>query len=65
MNFNFKQIDEAIFTTEPLYDLIEGGYIKPEDLLENPLQAEQVKGAISLIKNFIEQAESAEVIEIG
>lgn len=33
MKFNFKTIEEAIYSTDPYYDLTNGGYIKPSELL--------------------------------
>lgn len=41
-----------ISTSDFWYDLIKGGYIKPEEILENPDDVEAVKDAISVLKEF-------------
>lgn len=65
MKFKFKPHLEAIFTSEPHYDLIVSGSIDPEDLLIDEHQADAVLDAIDLITEFLEAAEQAEIIEVG
>lgn len=65
MKFKFKPHLEALFTTDPHYDLLVGGYIKPEELLLDEHQADAVLDAIDLITEFLEAAEQAEIIEVG
>ena len=61
---NFKEDAEPVYTTEPLYDLMEGGYIKPDELLEGA-DAENVTAAVALVKRFMSEAEDAGLIEVG
>ena len=37
------------------YDLTDGGYIKPENLLTNAKQAQEIREAINIIKIFRDQ----------
>ena len=64
--FQFRELEDSdpIFTTEPNYDLFEGG-IKPEELLTEDHQIKEVNNAIETVKKFLTQAEEAGVIEIG
>ena len=61
---NFKNRDEidTVYTSEPYYDLFEGGYIKPEDFLE-PESALQVTEAIALVRQFMSEASKQGFIE--
>jgi hypothetical protein len=61
---NFKENAEPVYTTEPLYDLMEGGYIKPNELLEGE-DAEKVTAAVQLVRQFMNEAEDAGLIEVG
>lgn len=61
----FKDINEPIYTSDLYYDLFDGGYICPEDLLENVKEAEKVRQAILLIQEFLEEAEDNGAIELG
>lgn len=45
------------------YDLFEGGYIKPENLLENPDEIVKVKQAISVIEQFRDELEVKGIME--
>ena len=65
MDFKFIDIDGSVFSTDPDYDLLHGGYIDPEKLLKDEKQAEQVNEAIEIIKEFLKQAENEGIIEIG
>lgn len=42
----------SINTSEFWYDLTDGGYIKPENLLEDPEEAKKVNEAIKLLMKF-------------
>lgn len=42
----------TIFTSDFWYDLFQGGYIKPEEILENESDIEDVKNAIKVILDF-------------
>ena len=61
---NFKKRDEAIFTSEVYYDLFEGGYIKPEELLVSETEANIVNTAIGIVRDFLDEAEEAGVLEM-
>ena len=65
MKFNFKKMEEAIYSTNPCYDLIIGGYITPGELLSDTEQIKQVEQAIQIVYEFLDQAESNGAIEIG
>jgi hypothetical protein len=61
----FKQLDEPIYTTEPMYDLIHGGYIDPHKMLESEADAQEVVEAIQVIEAFLCLAEEEGVLEVG
>lgn len=60
----FKKISEKgpAVTQDTWYDLTIGGYIKPEDMLEE-VDAIKVKKAIKLIQQFLEEAEKSGHLE--
>lgn len=62
----FKNLNEenAIWTSDLYYDLFEGGYIKPEDLLENEEDIDKVKQAILTINEFLDGAIDKELIVV-
>lgn len=60
----FKDLDEPIFSDDPYYDLTDGGYIKPEDMLENQADIDMVKDAIATVMNFLEEAQEAGALEL-
>lgn len=60
----FKKDVEPLFTTDLYYDLFDGGYIKPSELLE-PEDADKVNDAIKIIEQFLDKAEANGAIEIG
>ena len=43
---------DTLYTTDFWYDLFEGGYIRPEKLLANPTDVENVKNAIKILEDF-------------
>lgn len=56
MKFKFKPNAECNFGSEDLfYSLTDGGYIVPEDLLVDSQQAEAVREAAKLVKEFLEE----------
>lgn len=62
----FKNLNEenTIWTSDLYYDLFEGGYIKPEDLLENEEDIDKVKQAILTINEFLDGAIDKELIVV-
>jgi len=53
-----------IETSEFWYDLIEGGYIDPEKVLENEDDAKRVRFAIQVLTEFYDEAEEQDVLEL-
>ena len=53
-----------ISTDDPWYDLFEGGYIKPEDVLVNDRQIFAVDKAIELLRDFMTAIEEDGAIEV-
>ena len=64
--FKFKDFteDDIVCTSEPLYDIFDGGYICPFKLLENDWEAQKVQEAINLVHNFLACAENVGVVEV-
>lgn len=58
----FKK-DAKIVTDDFYYDLTDGGYIKPEKLLENEDDVNRVLDAIKVIEDFKNSAEESGVLE--
>ncbi len=56
----FKK-DAEIATDDFYYDMFDGGYIKPEKLLESKEDVDKVKEAIKVIKLFKKSAEQQDV----
>ena len=54
---------EKVYTTDPYYDLFDGGYIDPEKLLEEG--AEEVRNAIILVAELLEYTVKQGVLEIN
>lgn len=64
MKFKFKKDAEPIETTDDFfYMLFYGGYIKPEEYLEDEEQIKKLNNAISLIKEFRNDFENAGLFE--
>ena len=57
-----KKDAKPIVTDDSYYDLFEGGYIKPEDLLEKD-DAKRVQEAVNVIAEFFKALEEAGLIE--
>lgn len=51
MNWIFKK-NTRIYTEEFWYDLTVGGFIKPEKVLSNETQINELKSAIDLVRSF-------------
>ncbi len=62
MKFKFKPRTKTIWSDDNWYDLSTGGYLKPEELLEDEEQIKKVKDAVQLILDFFEQAEEKNII---
>lgn len=63
MSFKWKKDVKPIASGDIYYDLTGGGYIKPEDFLEDE-DAQKVNDALKLIMNFIEEMKENEFIEL-
>lgn len=59
----FKDRDEPLYTSDPWYDLFDGGYILPEELLDLPREYNEVREAILLIQQFMEEAQENGILE--
>jgi len=57
-----KKDAKPVETSEPYYDLFEGGYIKPDELLEEE-DAKRVAEAMKVITSFFATLEEANLIE--
>lgn len=57
----FKKEIEQIYTSDFWYDLTDGGYIKPELLLEDE-DAKKVQEAIDLLMEFKDQCENMDIV---
>lgn len=58
----FKK-NAKIKTDDFFYDLFLGGYIKPADILVNDVDIQSVENAISVIREFYDDADEANIIE--
>lgn len=61
---DFEFSDRGCISMDLLYDLFYGGYIKPRDLLADESQALAVEQAVETIREFLAQAEEAEILEV-
>lgn len=59
-----KENVEPVFSTDFWYDLVDGGYIKPEDFLQSE-DAKKVVEAITLLHEFRTTLEINELLELG
>ena len=59
---NFKK-DVEIITSDFWYDLFHGGYIKPEELLEDKNDIDNVKNAVEVLKKFYQSAQNNDIIQ--
>ena len=58
----FNENAQPIYTGDLWYDLTDGGYIKPGDLLSDKAEAKKVEQAIEIVRKFIDEACDAELI---
>ena len=63
MEWKFKADAEPVVSNDFWYDLTDGGYIKPEELLDDEEQIKELKEAIELIQNFGNALEEAGLLE--
>ena len=61
--FDFRDDAETVYTSDPYYDLFDGGYIKPSELLADDEQVKAVTEAIEVVRTFIEEAFGNGVLE--
>lgn len=64
MKFKNLNEDDVVWTNDLYYDLFEGGYINPEDLLEDEEEINKVKRAILTINDFLDGAIERELIVV-
>lgn len=64
MKFKNLNEDDVVWTNDLYYDLFDGGYINPEDLLENKEEIDKVKQAILTINEFLDGAIDKELIVV-
>lgn len=60
----FRILDEPVYSSDPLFDLFDSGYIQPEELLANVEDIDEVNEAIEIIRQFLDEAVSAGVLEV-
>lgn len=58
-----KWLNKHITTDDFWYDLFDGGYIRPEELLQDRKDVNEVKNAIDLLLEFRREAESNGIID--
>lgn len=63
IEFNFKEVEEPVWTDDPWYDLTDGGYIRPEELLIDEEQIKKVQESVDILSAFLQQAYEKGVIE--
>lgn len=59
----FKKIHEPQPTVDFWYDMFQGGYIKPEDFLEDQEDIDRVKEAMKVLEEFEKGLYDNELIE--
>ena len=63
MDWKFKQDAQPQGSSDGFwYDLIYGGYIKPEEILEDGEQLKQLQSAIDLVSSFESALEENELL---
>jgi len=63
LSFQFKEVDEPVYSGEAFYDFFYDGSICPVEMLEDEEQAAAVIEARSLILQFLDEAEEAGALE--
>ena len=61
-NMKWKE-NASILTDNFLYDLIDGGYIKPSELLEDQNDIKKVEDAIKTVQEFKQNANDQDIVE--
>lgn len=59
----FKKAKEPIYSSDPYYDLFDGGAIKPEKLLVDKAEAKLVRESIKKVRAFLDEAVEVGAIE--
>ena len=54
---NFIETEEGISTSDPWYDLFDGGYFKPKEIIVDKKESKKVEYAIKVVKQFMREAE--------
>ena len=63
MNWKFKKEPEKQGSSSGFwYDLTDGGYIKPEEILEDAEQLEKLEDAIEIVRSFEVALEKNELL---
>lgn len=59
----FKQLEDPITSNDTYYDLFDGGYIVPEEILADVRDVIRVRAAIETIREFLEAARETGTLE--
>ena len=63
INWKFKNDAEPQGSSSGFwYDLIDGGYIRPEELLKDEKQLKELENAIEIVKSFEQALEDNELL---
>ena len=62
IDWKFKEKAEPQGTSDFWYDLVLGGYIKPEEMLSDPEQVKEIEKAVNVLSSFERAAKDAELI---
>ena len=65
MKFKTFLEDDIVCTSDPYYDIFDGGYICPFKLIEDDQEARKIQEAIDLEALFLAEAENAGVVEVN
>lgn len=61
----FKDLEEPLYTSDPWYDLFDGGYLDPEEILKNESDVRAIRNAMWVIQAYLDEAQEAGAIEIN
>jgi hypothetical protein len=59
----FKKMKHQLYTDDFWYDLTDGGYIHPKDILEDQKDIDKINNALSLIERFKSECFHEGIIE--
>lgn len=62
MSIKIKE-NTQVETADFWYDLMEGGYVKPESLCEDQKDADRIREAMNILTEFKDSLEDADAIE--